>query len=135
MANLMKRNSNGTPGDKKPVQQRIIAERYLLGPKIGRGSNALVYQAKDLKSSLPVTVKLFFEDLENDPQFVARFRKEIRATSKLQHPNIMAILDYGYDEGNYYQVTDYFESRNLQKVIKEHTTLELNQIVALTSQI
>src|SRR4051812_15909093 len=99
MANQVKRSAKAAPSDNNPAPERIISNRYRLGLQLGKGGNARVYFAEDMKTNTAVALKMFFRELERDPNFVARFRKEVRIASKLQHPNIARTLDYGYDDG------------------------------------
>lgn len=135
MANLVKRNNKAEAAEVGPTQPRIIANRYRLGQQIGKGGNARVYYADDLKQNSPVALKLFFRELERDPYFVARFRKEVRIASKLQHHNIVRTLDYGYEAGRYFLVMDLVDGSNLQDIINRCGPLGINEVVNLLEQL
>ncbi|HEX2910351.1 MAG TPA: protein kinase [Chloroflexia bacterium] len=133
MANVVKRNERAVAKD--PYIERVIAERYRLQLQMARGSNAHVYYATDIKNNSIVAVKLFFRDLESDPQFVARFRQEVRMTRKLAHPNITRIFDYGYDGERYFIVMEHIDGGNLQSLLKQEGALSTARIVQLVAQI
>ena len=135
MANLVKRNNKAEAAEVGPTQPRIIANRYRMGQQIGKGGNARVYYADDLKHDSPVALKLFFRKLERDPYFVARFRKEVRIASKLQHQNIVRTLDYGYEGGRYFLVMDLVDGSNLQDIINRCGPLGINEVVNLLEQL
>jgi serine/threonine protein kinase len=135
MANQVKRSAKAAPADNHPGQERIISDRYRLGLQLGKGGNARVYFAEDTKTSTSVALKVFFRELERDPNFVARFRKEVRIASKLNHPNIVRTLDYGYDDGRYYLVMDYIDGTNMQELINQRGPLELTSVVTLVTQL
>ncbi len=136
MVNLVKRNGKVITSEPSPEQAvRIIAGRYRLGQQLGKGGNARVYHATDLKNNSTVAVKLFFRELERDPSFVARFRKEVKIATSLRHENIVRTLDYGYDDGRYYLVMDYIEGCNLQDLVNRHGQMGLGQVVALVGQL
>jgi serine/threonine protein kinase len=137
MTNLGKRNVKVvTPEAANPAQAaRVIAGRYRLAQQLGKGGNARVYFATDTRNGKPVALKLFFRELERDPQFVARFRKEVKIASSLNHPNIVRTLDYGYDDERYYLVMEYVDGGNLQNLIHRRGRLSLPEVVNFVGQL
>lgn len=135
MANQVKRSAKAASAENNPAQERIISGRYRLGLQLGKGGNARVFFAEDMKTSTSVALKVFFRELERDPNFVARFRKEVRIASKLNHPNIVRTLDYGYDDGRYYLVMDYIDGTNMQDLINQRGPLEITSVVTLVTQL
>ncbi|MDR6988378.1 serine/threonine protein kinase [Paenarthrobacter nitroguajacolicus] len=73
------------------VQQDVVlGGRYRLGERLGGGSEAYVNQALDLRTGVPVAVKIF---RATDPAKDAPFRREVEIHSRLRHPNIVRVLD------------------------------------------
>ena len=95
--------------------------RYIIEREIGRGGMAVVYQAHDPHLDRSVAIKLIRkgaftgDQLETLPE---RFRREARALAKLDHPNIVKVLDYGEFEGSTYLVMEYLEGITLKEVKK-----------------
>ena len=67
---------------------------YLVYDKLGSGGMATVYKGQDLEGQ-KVALKVLSPGLINDKQSVERFRREALQVSRLRHPNIIKILDYG----------------------------------------
>lgn len=75
--------------------QRILAERYVVGSLIGRGGMADVYEGTDTRLGRKVAIKLLKSDLATDPTFEARFRQEAQASARMAHPTIVRVYDAG----------------------------------------
>src|SRR5215208_2777831 len=74
----------------------LLAGRYRLGARLGRGSSATVYAATDVRFDRAVVVKLFDPAIASDPSLRARFHQQAAKASRLRHPNIATILDAGF---------------------------------------
>jgi serine/threonine-protein kinase len=73
----------------------MIAGRYRLGPPLGSGGMAEVFDAMDERLERPVAVKLLRADLSGDPGLRRRFEVEARSAARLVHPNVVAVFDTG----------------------------------------
>src|SRR5690606_13655653 len=91
--------------------------RYELHRKLARGGMADVYLARDLLLDRQVAVKVLFPEYARDDTFVERFRREAKAAANLNHPNIVAVYDWGEQLGTYFIVMEYVEGRPLSEVI------------------
>src|SRR3954469_5360169 len=80
---------------------RVLGGRYRLVAAIGTGASASVYQADDVTLRRRVAVKVLHPALADDEAFLRRFRAEARAAAALSHPNLMAVYDWGDDDGPY----------------------------------
>ncbi|HJS46376.1 MAG TPA: serine/threonine-protein kinase, partial [Gemmatimonadales bacterium] len=69
-----------------------LAGRYAVGNELGRGGMAVVYRAHDLRHDRPVALKAILPR-GDDPRAGERFRREVRLTARLQHPNILPLHD------------------------------------------
>lgn len=73
---------------------------------IGVGKMAVVYRGIDTHTGQAVALKLLHDSYATDPKFITRFQRQARITSKLQHPNIVQVYDYGQFNGHYYMVME-----------------------------
>ena len=95
--------------------------RYLIEREIGRGGMAVVYKAHDPHLDRPVAIKLIRKGAFTGDQLATlpeRFRREARALAKLDHANIVKVLDYGDHDGATYLVMEYLEGATLKEVKK-----------------
>jgi serine/threonine-protein kinase len=97
---------------------RLIAGRYRLGPVIGRGGMATIHRATDVRLDRQVAVKLLRPDVSADADLAQRFRREALAATVLRHPNIVACLDTGTDDGQPFLVMDLVEGEDLAARLK-----------------
>ena len=88
---------------------------------IGAGGMGEVYRAKDSRLGRDVAIKVLPEQLAKNPQALARFEREARAVAALSHPNILAIHDFGTDQGITYAVTELLEGETLRKRLSGST--------------
>ena len=101
-----------------PRKARIIGDRYQLGRVIGRGGMATIHEAMDLRLERPVAVKLLRPEAAADADLADRFRREALAATVLRHPNIVACLDTGTDDGQPYLVMDLIDGEDLAARLK-----------------
>lgn len=115
---------------------KIFAGRYKIIEQIGRGGMADVYLAKDLiLDGEEVAVKVLRTNYQTDPIAVARFQREARAMSELDHPNIVRITDMGEEDGQQYLTMEYVSGLDLKRYIKENAPLSNEEAVRLMGQI
>ena len=96
----------------------VFNGRYELHRRLGKGGMAEVFLARDLQLDRPVAVKVLFPEFANDPNFVARFRREAQAAANLNHPNIVGVYDWGQEHGTYFIVMEYVEGRSLADILR-----------------
>ncbi|MBN1808630.1 MAG: protein kinase [Planctomycetes bacterium] len=84
---------------------------------IGRGAMSAVYVGTHLKFETPVAVKILADVLADDPEYVARFRREARSLAKLQHSNIVTVYDFGEQGGHEYIVMRFVDGMSVKDLI------------------
>jgi len=121
---------------------QLLAERYLLQRRLGRGAMGQVYLAKDNKfAAKKLAVKtvrqdiLSSEDLQ-EGEAIARFEREAQAAASIQHQNTVSVTDFGESgDGVFYLVMEYVEGETLHKLLRREGTLTIPRAVRLLRQI
>jgi beta-lactam-binding protein with PASTA domain/tRNA A-37 threonylcarbamoyl transferase component Bud32 len=96
---------------------RVLSDRYRLVAPIGAGASAQVLLADDTRLKRRVAVKLLHAALAEDEGFLRRFRSEAQSSAALNHPHIVAVYDWGEDEGTPYLVTEFLGGGSLRGVL------------------
>ena len=90
---------------------------YRIVEKIGAGGMGVVYRAHDERLDRNVAIKVLPESVAQDPDRIGRFEREAKAVAKLDHPNILAIHDFGTERGVTYAVTELLDGQSFREVI------------------
>jgi serine/threonine-protein kinase len=112
----------------------VLNSRYRLGPPLGRGGTADVYDGFDLRTDGPVAVKVLTVQALKDPNLGGRFEHEARAAGSLAHPNIVEVLDAGESEERPYLVMERLTGHSLADSLREHP-LDQGRARLLASQL
>jgi serine/threonine protein kinase len=100
-----------------PLPRRLGT--YELLSRLGQGGMGMVYLARQTMLDRPVAVKVLQAERVSDPDFIARFRREVRAVAQLDHPNIVRALDASEVAGQHFLVMEYIQGRDLDRQVKE----------------
>ena len=110
--------------------------QYRLLEKLGSGGMGEVYKAEHVLLKRPCAMKLIRPDSDADASAIARFEKEVKATSKLTHWNTIEIYDYGHTEdGTFYYVMELLPGLSLDELVERYGPLPPGRAVRLLRQV
>jgi serine/threonine protein kinase len=126
---------DGTPVDMTPSLRATLGQKYEIIRELGRGGAGVVYKAKQRYLDKVCAIKVLLSE-HLPPEQIARFHKEAVALSKLQHPNLISLLDFGVTEDHIpYMVMDFIDGITLTEMISKQRFLSPSLIVDVGIQL
>jgi serine/threonine protein kinase len=119
------------------IGREILGGQFKIVQKIGTGGMGSVYKAAQPAMNRMVAIKILHPKLTARADLVARFRREARAMSQLNHPNTVKVFMYGEleEDGSLYIVMEHLEGRNLNRKVKREGPLSVEQGVSILVQV
>lgn len=119
-----------------PADPRIgkVFGKYLIQKRLAEGGMGIVYVALDTQLGREVALKVLPEFFSSDHERLQRFHREARATSLLNHPNIVTVFEIGQLEGCEFIVTEFVEGNTLREKMTRGP-IPLGEMLKITSQV
>lgn len=111
-----------------------LVGHYTIQKRLGSGGMAVVYQALDTKLERTVALKVMHQGFQDDPDLLARFKREAKVIARLDHPNIVPIYDFDEHDGQPYLVMKLINGQSLKWHMRKRV-LELNEIATICTKI
>jgi serine/threonine-protein kinase len=112
----------------------VLGGRYRLVELLGQGGMATIFRGHDNQLGRDVAVKLLRPEYGRDPDFGSRFRQEAKNAASLNHPNIVAVYDYGQDEAGPFIVMELVEGEDLASIIRRSGALPPRQAARIVAE-
>ena len=112
-----------------------VLGHYRIVEKIGAGGMGEIWRANDPRLDRDVAVKVLPPDFAANEQFRARFDREARAISSLNHPNICTLFDVGEEGGTHYLVMELLEGESLAQRLRRDGALPLEDVLQIGRQV
>jgi eukaryotic-like serine/threonine-protein kinase len=114
---------------------KTIGGKYKVLEQIGSGGMAVVYRGEHIYLKKPVAIKVMLPSFSEKPELVQRFLQEAEMASKLDHPNIVKIFDFGDEDGLLYLVMQFIDGDTLERILRHRGKLSLREAINITLQV
>ncbi|MGP4011191.1 protein kinase domain-containing protein [Streptomyces sp. 4N124] len=111
----------------------LMAGRYRLDESIGRGGMGEVWRAYDETLARPVAVKLLLPQ-DSDPTATSRFRLEAQTAARIDHPNVVGVLDFGEYDNRLFLVMELVEGASLARALDRSGALPADRVASIAAQ-
>jgi serine/threonine-protein kinase len=113
----------------------VIAERYHIAKKLGEGGMGAVYLGEHVKMGRKSAIKVMSSSMAHDPEAIARFNREASNASRINHPNVCAIYDFGETpDGVIYLAMEFIEGGSLGDVLDREGSLPIRRAADILAQ-
>jgi hypothetical protein len=113
---------------------RVVKGKYKIYDEVGSGGFATVYLGRNLDTNEIVAIKVLGQQFTREPRYVERFRREAGLAERLQHPNIVRILDHGIENGMHFLVMEFVEGLTLALILERKGRLSVQEALSYVEQ-
>ncbi len=115
---------------------KTVAGRYQVESLLGEGGMGKVYKANQLALDKPIVLKVLRQALLSDERTVARFQREAKAASRLNHPNSIGVIDFGQaEDGALYMAMEFVNGKDLHHILSREWPIPEARIARIVSQV
>ncbi|MBI5494959.1 MAG: serine/threonine protein kinase, partial [Deltaproteobacteria bacterium] len=119
-----------------PMVGRTLAGRFRVQAPLGRGGMGQVYKAEQLPLGRPVALKVMVPHFAAAPdtEYEQRFFLEAAVASKITHPNVITVFDYGKDEDTFFIAMEFLHGRTLSRALAADGPFPLARVIHIATQ-
>jgi hypothetical protein len=133
-------SEDATPGRMTSAEARftpgeIVAGRYRIVARAGRGGMGEVFRADDLKLGQSVALKFLPVAVENDPVWLERLLGEVRVARQVSHPNVCRVYDIGVEGGRHFLTMELIEGEDLASLLRRIGRLPYEKALEIARQL
>jgi len=123
-------------GPKDPYVGRDLDGRYVILEKLGQGGMGAVYRSNQRSVDREVAIKVVNAHAMSDPEMIKRFLREARLASRINHPNAVAVVDFGQtSDGVFYLVMELVPGKTLGQILDDEIKIEPERAAEIGAQI
>ena len=116
--------------------RQLAGGKLIIEERVGEGGAGTVFRARHRDLGIHVAVKVMHEPYQRDAVFCQRFQQEALSASRLDHPNLTRVLDYGQEpDGLLYIAMEYLDGRSLRDVLEVEGRLRLGRALHIMTQV
>jgi eukaryotic-like serine/threonine-protein kinase len=113
---------------------RTFAGKFRIESFVGKGAMGRVYRATQLNLKKRVAIKVMHPD-KRDGTYASRFKREAKAAARMEHPNLLRVIDFGEEpDGLLYMAMEFLDGRDLLTVLREEFPFSTERMVSIMSQ-
>ncbi len=118
------------------IGRELAGGKLLIEVRVGEGGAGTVYRARHRDLHMDVAVKVLRDTYQNDPDFVGRFHAEALSASRLDHPNLTRVLDFGQEsDGLLYLAMEYLDGTTAREILGRGEPLSLERVTSIMIQV
>ena len=122
--------------DDETITGKTLVRRYRILEKLGQGGMGAVYKATQISTGKDVAIKVINRELTKEADTVQRFQREVAIQAKMEHPNIITVVDFDRTpDGYYFFVMQYVEGKSLSELVKDKVQLTTGEFSTVAMQI
>ncbi len=123
------------PAERPPAVGRVYADRYRVDALLGSGGMGQVFRVRDLTTEVDRALKILRPVSEEEPERASRFKREIGILSRIRHPAVPQILDWGTSGGELFFVSELVDGPDLKREIQRRGPWPVAEAVALAATV
>ena len=118
------------------IGRAVAGGKLLIEARVGEGGAGTVYRARHRDLHMDVAVKILRDSSQSDPDFVGRFHAEALSASRLDHPNLTRVLDFGQEsDGLLYLAMEYLDGTSAREILARGEPLGLDRVTSIMIQV